>query len=222
MKNLADYFTNKPDAVKRSAGHLQPLAEPKSSRTLDQVLADRAAVTQPEAWYCLVIDQLFLDRIIVAFETVGMEAYAPLGKVVKSVRSRGTKRSIQVHVPAFPGYLFIRFSGGVVDWPSVRDTSGVLAFIGNAEREPRRIGPNDIQKIRAREKRGEYNWDWRDPDRPRFSVVKNDRVRMTNGVLAQYTGVVSRTPNSRKVQVVPDLFPDSVVHIDIRDLKIIP
>lgn len=197
------------------------LAEPKSTRTLEEAMAALAATQTAGGWYCLRVDTMRQGKIVDEFKAASIETFFPLGKVVKQIRSRGRKRTIQKMLPAFPGYLFIGFAGPV-DWMMVKETVGVLSVIGNCRGEPRRVSAAEIASVRGREQRGEYNWDWRDPARPKFAIVQNDHVHIKTGALAQYTGVVRRTPKSRTVEVVPDLFPGTVVHIDIKDLRIIP
>lgn len=169
-------------------------------------------------WHCLVVSTGRDDEVAdLLFHRHGLEARVAYGTVVKTVRSRGRARTIQVDRPAFPGYVFIGFDGHV-NWLAIKAIEGILGVIATADSVPLRIGQGDIDEIHAREGRGEYDWDWRPPPPPKFDIVQNDRVRMKDGALAKYTGVVRRTPKSRTVEVVPDLFPDMVVLIDIGKL----
>lgn len=223
-KMIADLCEGASDAAKRALGVLPALAAPKSTRTLEDAMAALAATQAAGGWYCLRVDTMRQGKIIDEFKKVGVESYYPLGKAWKMTRSHGRSRSIEKMLAAFPGYLFVGFSTAV-DWMMVKETVGVLSVIGNSAGEPRRLSNAEIETIRAKEKRGEYNWDWRDPnERPKskFGIVKKDRVEIVGTHLAQYTGVVKRTPKSRKAEIVPDLFPDQVVHIDIKHLRVIP
>lgn len=203
---------------------LKPMhAKPKSTRPLDEVMK-AAATAALGGWYCLRVDTMRQGKIIDEFAKGEIETYYPLGKQIKTIRHRGRSRTIEKPLAAFPGYLFVGFAGPV-DWMMVKETVGVLSVIGNAGGEPRRVSQAEIDVIRGREALGEYNWDWRDSaerKKSKFGVVAKDHVRIERGMLAQYTGVVRRTPKSRKVEIVPDLFPGSVVHIDIKDLRVIP
>lgn len=238
MKQVAA-ATARTDAEKRAAGLLPELAAPKSTRTLDEVKAQIATLAAG-GWYCLRVDPSRQDKIVIdektekektiylgkmtdAFALIGAQVYFPLGKQKKNVRHHGKLRTVERMLPAFPGYIFAGFDVPV-DWIAVKEITGVLSVIGNSIGEPRRLSEAEIESIRGKEQRGEYAYNWKGPKAPRrqrFAIVQNDHVEIKGGALARYTGVVRRTFN-HSAELEPDLFPGTVVHIPIAELRVIP
>lgn len=129
-----------------------------------------------------------------------------LGYVVYVPRLKRWARSARakyvVERPLFDGYMFVGLGPGMslASLSDIEGVSGVVSF--SADRDPRPVSFADIAVVAAEELAGEYD---------RTGVVEptlkaGDRVRMTGGKFAGFTGQVVRLEKNARIRLLFELF----------------
>lgn len=145
-----------------------------------------------ERWY-VVHTRAGAERLAQGhLERQGFETYMPCYLKTR----RHARRTSQIPAPLFPRYLFVRFDAGNAPWRSINGTHGVshLVCMGN---RPSAVPPGVVAEIRAREGADGFV----DVTEP-LGFEAGEVVQVTNGPLAQQTGIFHGRDDNQRVIVL--------------------
>jgi transcription antitermination factor NusG len=181
------------------------------NRLLDPMPDHALPAAHPSShWYAVSTYSRHEKAVKVYLETKAIEAFLP----TVTVQSRWKDRNVQLTLPAFPGYVFVRISmqecGKVLSTPGV---ARILSF----NRVPAPIHPAEIDALRlCVERCGSA------VELHHFLEV-GERVRVRAGVLQGVEGLITRKKGACRLILSIALIHQSVaVDIDGSLLEIIP
>jgi len=100
----------------------------------------------------------------------------------------------------YPGYVMVRMEMTDDSWHLVKDTPKVTGFIGSKD-EPVAIPEEDAAKIIAQMQEGVLR------PKPKIKFEQGDKVQVTDGPFANFTGVVDEVrPDRGRVRVMISVF----------------
>ena len=100
----------------------------------------------------------------------------------------------------YPGYVMVRMELTDESWHLVKDTPKVTGFIGSKD-EPVAIPEEDAAKIIAQMQEGVLR------PKPKIKFEQGDKVQVTDGPFANFTGVVDEVrPDRGRVRVMISVF----------------
>ena len=100
----------------------------------------------------------------------------------------------------YPGYVMVRMELTDESWHLVKDTPKVTGFIGSKD-EPVAIPEEDAAKIIAQMQEGVLR------PKPKIKFETGDKVQVTDGPFANFTGVVDEVrPDRGRVRVMISVF----------------
>jgi transcriptional antiterminator NusG len=100
----------------------------------------------------------------------------------------------------YPGYVMVRMEMTDESWHLVKDTPKVTGFIGSKD-EPVAIPEEDAAKIIAQMQEGVLR------PKPKIKFEQGDKVQVTDGPFANFTGVVDEVrPDRGRVRVMISVF----------------
>ncbi len=100
----------------------------------------------------------------------------------------------------YPGYVLVRMELTDETWHLVQDTPKVTGFVGS-KTEPTAIPEEDAAKIIAQMQEGALK------PKPKIKFETGDRVQVTDGPFANFTGVVDEVrPDRGRVKVMISVF----------------
>ena len=122
----------------------------------------------------------------------------------------GVRREVERRV--FPGYILIKMIMDEDSWYVVRNTPGVTSFVGMGNK-PSPLSEDEVERIMSRI----------ESDAPRVKVSFNvgERVRITEGPFAEFTGVVDDIDADKgKARVMVSFFNrETPVEVDFLQLQ---
>lgn len=122
----------------------------------------------------------------------------------------GVRREVERRV--FPGYILIEMIMDEDSWYAVRNTPGVTSFVGMGNK-PSPLSADEVERIMSRI----------ESDEPRIKVSfeVGERVRITEGPFAEFTGVVDTIdPDKGKARVMVSFFNrETPVEVDFLQLE---
>lgn len=205
------------DAITNTSVDSQREALENESGMMDDGLSMVDGTGQRPAWY-------------VVHSYSGME-----NKVKKNLEHRAesmgmTDRILQVVVPTeteieikegvrrvverrvFPGYILIEMSMDEDSWYVVRNTPGVTSFVSMGDK-PSPLSEAEVDRIMSRIES--------DEPRVKVSFDVGERVRITQGPFAEFTGVVDTIePEKGKARVMVSFFNrETPVEVDFLQLE---
>jgi len=172
---------------------------------LESRLPCAAETPAPTAWYALWTrshcEHLVRDQLAAK----GFDLFLP--KVDKWSRRGG--ESHVIHVPLFPGYVFLRGAMDKASYLEVVKARGLVQVLGERWDRLATIPPGEIKAIRSIVDAGV-------PALPYIYLREGQRVRITRGPLAEAEGILVRTKPNRGLLVVSvNLLQRSVAtHVD--------
>jgi transcriptional antiterminator NusG len=130
------------------------------------------------------------------------EVLVPMEKVVDV---RNGKKSVSTR-KLYPGYVFIDMvlldeNSKVIEqpWYFVRDTPGIIGFVGGERPTP--TPPEEIESIKAQIAESE------DTERPKVSFDVGETVKITDGPFLNFNGVIEEIdPDKGKLKVTVNVF----------------
>ncbi len=126
-----------------------------------------------------------VEEVLVPTETVE--------EMVKGERRLSTRKF-------YPGYVMVRMEMTDESWHLVKDTPKVTGFIGSKD-EPVAIPEEDAAKIIAQMQEGVLR------PKPKIKFEQGDKVQVTDGPFANFTGVVDEVrPDRGRVRVMISVF----------------
>ncbi len=126
-----------------------------------------------------------VDEVLVPTETVE--------EMVKGERKLSSRKF-------YPGYVLVHMEMTDESWHLVKDTPKVTGFIGSKD-EPVAIPEEDAAKIIAQMQEGVLR------PKPKIKFETGDKVQVTDGPFANFTGVVDEVrPDRGRVRVMISVF----------------
>ena len=156
-------------------------------------------------WYIVHTYSGFENKVKASLEErirqFGMEdrfsaIIVPTEKVVEVVK--GERRTSARKV--YPGYILIKMDFNKETWHLVQDTPKVTGFVGG-EVNPVPLPDQEAEKIIKQMEERSLN------PRPKYDYEKGDKVIVTEGPFANFTGMVEEVkPEKGKVRVLVSIF----------------
>jgi transcription termination/antitermination protein NusG len=166
--------------------------------------AEVAAATQAR-WYAVYTCANHEKRVADQFAGRGVEHFLPQ---YESVR-RWKDRKVRLHLPLFPGYLFVHLARQ--ERLRVLQVPGVVRLVG-FNGSPTPMPEEDMNRIREFLGQG-----WRAEPHPYLQVGK--RARVVRGPLTGMEGIVARRKNRSRLVLSFDLIQRSMaIEMDEADL----
>jgi transcription antitermination factor NusG len=181
------------------------------SRLLDLAPDQALPAAHPSShWYAVSTYSRHEKAVKVHLETKAIEAFLP----TVTAQSRWKDRNVQLTLPAFPGYVFVRISmqecGRVLSTPGV---ARILSF----NRVPAPIDRAEIDALRRCVDRCGPSVE------PHHFLEVGERVRVRAGVLQGVEGLITRKKGACRLILSIALIHQSVaVEIDSSLLEILP
>lgn len=130
------------------------------------------------------------------------EVLVPMEKVAEV---RGGKKTVTAR-KLYPGYVFIDMillddNNRVIDkpWYFVRDTQGIIGFVGGDRPSP--TDPSEIEFVKAKISESE------DTERPKVNFDVGETVKINDGPFLNFSGVIEEIdPNRGKLRVTVNIF----------------
>ncbi len=122
----------------------------------------------------------------------------------------GVRREVERRV--FPGYILIEMIMDEDSWYVVRNTPGVTSFVGMGNK-PSPLSAEEVERIMSRIES--------DEPRVKVSFAVGERVRITEGPFAEFTGVVDTIdPDKGRARVMVSFFNrETPVDVDFLQLE---
>lgn len=145
-----------------------------------------------QQWYVVHTHPQGEKRAELNLQRQGFKAYFP-----RYLRQRRHARRVDVVTrPLFPRYLFVALDLGRDRWRAIQSTFGVSNLVSAGDR-PLAISDAVVEEIRARESGDGYVT----LGLP-AGLKSGSPVRLTDGIFAEYEGVIDRIADDRRVAVL--------------------
>lgn len=165
----------------------------------------------PGAWYVLHTRSRFENVVHEGLSKKSMEAFLP--KI--QMRSRRRDRIAMIHVPLFPGYLFVKSAQSAHEHIEILKTTGVVRFIGNRE-GPLPVPDETIESLMIMVAGTNTITTGK-------RLKKGDKVIVVNGPLSGINGIFSRYRGKGRVIVtIEALGQYAGVDVNEEDVEILP
>lgn len=138
----------------------------------------------------------------------GIENYCPINKVTR----QWSDRKKIVHEPVFKGYVFVKLQEEK-KW-EVKEVNGILNFVYFLGK-PAKIRDEEIDTIRR------FLNEFNDVQVESKGLVVNSEVRIKQGVMMNYHGVVVEVLGNRAVVKIDTLDIQLSAHFDKKNLELI-
>jgi transcriptional antiterminator NusG len=159
----------------------------------------------PQKWYIIHTYSGFEQKVSSAImerakarglEHLVSEVLVPTETVEEMVKG---ERKLS-HRKFYPGYVLVKMELTDESWHLVKDTPKVTGFIGSKD-EPVAIPEAEAEKIIAQMQEGVLR------PKPKIKFEQGDKVQVTEGPFANFTGVVDEVrPDRGRVRVMISVF----------------
>jgi transcription antitermination factor NusG len=160
------------------------------------------------SWYAIYTRPRWEKKVAALLLERGIENYCPLNKVTRKWSDR---RKVVVE-PVFKGYVFVRVEEKN-KW-AVRDVPGILNFVYWLGK-PAKIRDEEIEMIRK------FLNEFSDVQVEAKGLVVNSEVRIRQGVLMNYKGIVLEVLGNRAIVKIDTLDLQLSAHFDKKNLELI-
>lgn len=161
-----------------------------------------------KTWYAVYTKPRWEKKVASVLLDQGIENYCPINKVVR----QWSDRRKTVMEPVFKGYVFVRVEEDK-KW-EVAAINGVLNFVYWLGK-PAKIRDEEIDMIRK------FLHEFDDVQVEPKGFVVNSEVRIKQGVLMDYHGIVVEVLGSRAVVKIDSLDLQLSAHFDKKNLELI-
>jgi transcription antitermination factor NusG len=149
-------------------------------------------------WYSVQTGYRSEARVSRDLTAKGFETYLPLLREVH----QWTDRRKQVDVPAFSGYLFVRYEPSIRSRIKVLETGGVVRLLGG-NHNPSPIPDFEIEAVRKTLNSGLECSRWE-------GLIPGSTVRVVRGPLTGVLGKLVRIKNSFRIVVAISVFSQAI------------
>ena len=157
-------------------------------------------------WYAVYTKPRWEKKVAAMLLEKGIENYCPINKVIR----QWSDRKKMVMEPVFKGYVFVKLEENK-KW-QVKDVSGILNFVYWLGK-PAVIRDEEIDTIRK------FLNEFEDVQVEPKGVVVNSEVRIRQGVLMNYHGIVVEVLGNRAVVKIETLDIQLSAHFDKKNLE---
>lgn len=161
-----------------------------------------------KTWYAVYTRPRWEKKVAALLLEAGIENYCPINKVTR----QWSDRKKVVLEPVFKGYVFVRVEENK-KW-EVKNISGVLNFVYWLGK-PAKIRDEEIDLIRK------FLNEFNDVQVEAKGFVVNTKVRIKQGVLMNYKGIVVEVLGNRAVVKIDTLDLQLSAHFDKKNLELI-
>lgn len=161
-----------------------------------------------KTWYAVYTKPRWEKKVAAVLLDKGIENYCPINKVTR----QWSDRKKVVLEPVFKGYVFVRLEEDK-KW-EVKQVNGVLNFVYWLGK-PAKIRDEEIDMIRK------FLNEFDDVLVEAKGVVVNSEVRIKQGVMMNYHGVVIEVLGNRAVVKIDTLDIQLSAHFDKKNLELI-
>jgi transcription antitermination factor NusG len=160
------------------------------------------------SWYAVYTRPRWEKKVAALLLEAGIEHYCPINKVTR----QWSDRKKVVLEPIFKGYVFVRLEEAK-KW-EVRKVPGILNFVYWLGK-PAKIRDEEIITIRK------FLNEFTDVQVEKKGFVVNSEVRIKQGVLMNYEGIVIEVFGNRAVVKIDSLDLQLSAHFDKKNLELI-
>jgi transcription antitermination factor NusG len=157
-------------------------------------------------WYAVYTKPRWEKKVAAMLLEKGIENYCPINKVIR----QWSDRKKMVMEPVFKGYVFVKLEENK-KW-QVKDVNGILNFVYWLGK-PAIIREEEIDTIRK------FLNEFEDVQVEPKGVVVNSEVRIRQGVLMNYHGIVVEVLGNRAVVKIETLDIQLSAHFDKKNLE---
>ena len=159
-------------------------------------------------WYAVYTKPRWEKKVATLLLERGIENYCPINKVTR----QWSDRKKVVLEPVFKGYVFVRLEEAK-KW-EVKEVNGILNFVYWLGK-PAVIRDEEIDLIRK------FLNEFEDVQVEQKGVIVNSEVRIRQGVLMNYHGIVVEVLGNRAVVKIDTLDIQLSAHFDKKNLELI-
>ncbi len=160
--------------------------------------AARGGAVLEAPWYVVHAQTRKEGEVKTALQRQGLEIFLPM----VTVPSRRRDRKVNLHVPLFPGYLFIRTQLDITVFHKIIKTRHVFCLLGNGKSG--RVPEVEVEAIRAIVSGDRPYYPWR-------FLEKGKKVRVISGPFTGVEGIVlQQHQQKRRLVVGVEIFRRSV------------
>lgn len=115
----------------------------------------------------------------------------------------------------YPGYILVQMNLTPETWHVVKDTPKVTGFVGGNGRQPPKVPPHELAKIRGKLASGTA------AVKPKMEFEKGETIQVVEGPFANFNGVVDEVrPEKGKLRVMVSIFGRATpVELDFMQVK---
>jgi len=161
-----------------------------------------------KTWYAVYTRPRWEKKVASLLEERGIENYCPINKVTRQWSDR---RKVVLE-PVFKGYVFVRLEDDK-KW-QVKEVNGILNFVYFLGK-PAKIRDEEIDTIRK------FLNEFENVQVESKGLVVNSEVRIRQGVMMNYHGVVIEVLGNRAVVRIDTLDIQLSAHFDKKNLELI-
>ena len=159
-------------------------------------------------WFAVYTKPRWEKKVASLLDEKGIENYCPVNKVTR----QWSDRKKVVLEPVFKGYVFVRIEDEK-KW-TVKEVAGILNFVHWLGR-PAQIRDEEIDMIRK------FLHEFNDVQVQSGGLAVSSKVRIRQGVLMNYKGVVIEVLGNRAVVKIDTLDIQLSAHFDRKNLEVI-
>jgi len=160
------------------------------------------------AWYAVQISYRCEQRVAQGLTNKGIETYLPLLREVHQWKDRQKT----IDVPAFCGYLFVRYEPNLRNRVKVLETSGVVRMLGG-NHAPSPVSEIEIEAVRRTISSGV-------PCGRCDALTPGTMVRVMRGPIAGVLGKLVRIKNSLRLVISISVFSQSIsAEVNLSDVE---
>src|SRR5450432_127401 len=163
---------------------------------------------EQRAWYAVYTKPRWEKKVAERLLEKGIEHYCPLNKVIR----QWSDRKKVILEPVFKGYVFV-MPGITKKW-EIKKIPGIVNFV-HWLGEPATIREEEINTIRK------FLHEFNDVHVEKKGFLVNTPVRITQGVLMNYEGIVLEVFGNRAVVKIDTLDIQLSAHFDKKNLELI-
>lgn len=146
--------------------------------------------TSTEHWY---VAETAPRKEMVALQNLRRQSFHGVCPRFSKVR-RHARRTENVLVPYFPGYVFVRFDRERDRWSSINGTLGVRRLIGSRPNAPQAVPNAVVEALLARAAGVGV-----------FPFQPGDEVRVASGPLADQVATIERLADQERVRILMNI-----------------
>ncbi len=163
---------------------------------------------QQHTWYAVYTRPRWEKKVAEHLLARGIEHYCPLNKVTR----QWSDRKKVILEPVFKGYVFVQ-PGNMKNW-EIQKIPGILNFV-HWLGKPAPIREEEINTIRK------FLLEFNDVHVEKKGFTVNNTVRITQGILMNYEGIIIEVFGNRAVVKIDTLDLQLSAHFDKKNLELI-